>query len=152
MINGPRVRFQAEVAGEFSLQGSPFCTDSCLYPCHPPMLPQPQVNDPGRLAKMRRFPEITGEDNLTLFSYSGGVKSPEWRWQRRRADLRHFEIFRHGPIIMYTRLPTGGTYYPICTFPTNGERLIGISDAFSAFVYGYPSSCPRAQCLSLIHI
>ena len=31
-------------------------------------------------------------------------------------------------------------------FPTNSERLIGISDAFSAFVYGYPSSCPRAYC------
>ena len=31
-------------------------------------------------------------------------------------------------------------------FPTNSERLIGVSDAFSAFVYGYPSSCPRAQC------
>ena len=31
-------------------------------------------------------------------------------------------------------------------FPTNNERLIGISDAFSAFVYGYPSSCPRARC------
>ena len=36
--------------------------------------------------------------------------------------------------------------YPICMFPTNSERLIGISDAFSAFVYEYPSSCPRAQC------
>ena len=31
-------------------------------------------------------------------------------------------------------------------FPTNSERLIGISDAFSAFVYGYPSSCPCANC------
>ena len=31
-------------------------------------------------------------------------------------------------------------------FPTNSERLIGISDAVSAFVYGYPSSCPRAHC------
>ena len=31
-------------------------------------------------------------------------------------------------------------------FPTNSERVIGISDAFSAFVYGYPSSCPRAHC------
>ena len=31
-------------------------------------------------------------------------------------------------------------------FPTNSECLIGISDAFSAFVYVYPSSCPRAQC------
>ena len=31
-------------------------------------------------------------------------------------------------------------------FPTNSERLIGISDAFSAFVYGYPSSCPLAHC------
>ena len=31
-------------------------------------------------------------------------------------------------------------------FPTNSERLISISDAFSAFVYGYPSSCPRAHC------
>ena len=94
----------------------------------------------------RRFPEITGEDNLTVFSYSGRVKSPEWRWQRRRADLRHFEIFRHGPITIYTRLPAGGTYYPICTFPASSERLIGISDAFSAFVYGYPSSCPCAHC------
>ena len=78
----------------------------------------------------RRFPEITGEDNLTVFSYSGRVKSREWKWQRRRADLRHFEIFRHGPIIIYTRLPAGGTYYPI---PMNSECPIGISDAFSAF-------------------
>ena len=93
-----------------------------------------------------RFPEITGKDNLTVFSYSGRVKSPEWRRQLRRADLRQFQIFRHGPIIVYTRLPAGGTYYPICMFPTNSERLIGISDAFSAFVYGYPSSCPRAHC------
>ena len=61
------------------------------------------------------------------------MKSPEWRWQRRRADLRHFEIFRHGPIIIYTRLPAGGTYYPICMFPASSECLIGISDAFSAF-------------------
>ena len=61
------------------------------------------------------------------------MKSPEWRWQRRRADLRHFEIFRHGPIIIYTRLPAGGTSYPICTFPASCECLIGISDAFSAF-------------------
>ena len=30
-------------------------------------------------------------------------------------------------------------------FPTNSECLISISDAFSAFVYGYLSSCPRAQ-------
>ena len=81
----------------------------------------------------RRFPEITGKDNLTVFSYSGRVKSPERRWQRRRADLRHFEIFRHGPIIIYTRLPAGGTYYPICTFPASSECLIGIFDAFSAF-------------------
>ena len=94
----------------------------------------------------RRFPEITGKDNLTVFSYSGRVKSPEWRWQRRRADLRHSEVFRHGPIIIYTRLPAGRAYYPICMFPTNSERLIGISDEFYAFVYGYPSSCPCAQC------
>ena len=94
----------------------------------------------------RRFPEITGKDNLTVFSYSGRVKSPEWRRQLRRADLRQFQIFRHGPIIIYARLPAGGTCYPICMFPTNGECLIGISDAFSAFVYGYPSSCPRAHC------
>ena len=49
-------------------------------------------------------------------------------------------------MIIYTRLPAGGTYYPICMFPTNSERLIGISDAFSAFVYGYPSFCTRAHC------
>ena len=94
----------------------------------------------------RRFPEITGEDNLTVFYYSGRVKSPELRWHRRRADLRHFEIFRNGPIIIYTRLPAGGTYYPICTFPASTDCLIGISDAFSVFVYGYPSPCPRAHC------
>ena len=95
----------------------------------------------------RRFPEITGEYNLTVFSYSGRVKSPEWRWQRRRADLRHFEIFRHGPIILYTRLPAGGTYYPICTFLASSECLIDISDALSAFCLRvYPSSCPRAHC------
>ena len=72
---------------------------------------------------------------MTVFSYSGRVKSPELRWHRRRADLRHFEIFRNGPIIIYTRLPAGGTYYPICicTIPTSSECLIGISDAFSAF-------------------
>ena len=81
----------------------------------------------------RRFPEITGEDNLAVFSYSGRVKSPEWRWQQKRADLRHFEIFRHRPIIIYTRLPAGVTYYPICTFPASSDCLIGISDAFFAF-------------------
>ena len=70
---------------------------------------------------------------MTVFSYSGRVKSPEWRWQWRRADLRHFEDFRLGPIIIYTRLPAGGTCYPICMFPTSSECLIGISDAFSAF-------------------
>ena len=85
---------------------------------------------------------------MTVFSYSGIVKSPEWRRQLRRADLRQFLIFRHGPIIIYIRLPAGGTYYAICMFPTNSERLIGVSDAFSAFVYGYPSSCPRAHCTS----
>ena len=83
----------------------------------------------------RRFPEITGEDNLTVFSYTERVKSPEWRWQRRRADLRHFEIFRHGPIIIYTRLPAGGTYYPICTFPASSECLTGISDAFFCLLF-----------------
>ena len=67
-----------------------------------------------------------------MFSYSGRVKSPEWRWQRRRADLRHFDIFRHGPVIIYNRLPAGGNRYPICTFPASGD--------------GYPSSSPRAHC------
>ena len=81
-----------------------------------------------------------------MHSYSGRVKSPEWRQQQRRADLRQFQIFRHGPIIIYTRLPAGGTYYLICMFPTNSERLISVADAFSAFVYGDPSSCPRAHC------
>ena len=93
----------------------------------------------------KRFPEITGEDNLTVFSYSGRVKSPEWRWQRRRADLRHFEIFRHGPITIYTRLPAGGTYYPICTFPVSNECLIGIFDAFSAFCLRVSVIFPRCS-------
>ena len=82
---------------------------------------------------------------MTVFSYSGRVKSPEWRWQRRRADLRHFEIFRHGPIIIYTRLPAVGTYYPICTFPASSECLIGISDAFSAFCLGVSVILPTCS-------
>ena len=53
--------------------------------------------------------------------------------EQRRADLRHFEILRQGPIIIYPRPPAGGTCYPICTFPASSECLIGISDAFSAF-------------------
>ena len=93
----------------------------------------------------RQFPEITGEDNLTVFSYSGRVKSPEWRWQRRRADLRHFEIFRHGPVVIYTSLPAGGTCYPICTFPASRECLIGISDAFSAFCLRVPIIFPMCS-------
>ena len=72
---------------------------------------------------------------MTVFSYSGRVKSLEWRQQRRRTDLRDFEIFRHRPIIIYTRLPAGGTYYPICTFPASSECLIGISDTFSTFLF-----------------
>ena len=91
----------------------------------------------------RRFPEITGEDNLTVFSYSGRVESPEWRWQRWRADLQHFEIFRHGPFIIYTRLPAEGNYYPICTFPASSECLISISDALSVFCLRV---FPRAHC------
>ena len=124
----------------FSFQ-RPARPGKCHWTRRPPTKP-PNLTS----AENRRFPEITGEDNLTVFSSSGGVKSPEWRWQRRRADLRHFEIFRHGPIIIYTRLPAGGTYCPICTFPASSECLISISDAFSAFVYGYPSSSPRAHC------
>ena len=66
--------------------------------------------------------------------------------QQRTAHLRQFQIFRHGPIVIYTKLPAEVIYYPICTSPTNSECLIGISDAFSAFVYGQPSSSPRAHC------
>ena len=44
----------------------------------------------GRKLVNRRFPEITGKNNLTVFSYSGRVKSPEWRRHLRRADLRQF--------------------------------------------------------------
>ena len=68
-----------------------------------------------------------------------GVAGPilvqhEGRWrQRRRADLRQFWIFRRRPVIVCTRLPAEGTYYPICMFHTNSESLIGISDAFFAF-------------------
>ena len=105
-----------------------------------------------RLFWNRRFPEVTGEDNLTGFSYSGRVKSPEWRWQRRRADLWHFEIFRHGPIIIYTRLPAGGTYYPICTFPMSGVWSAFLM-LFLPFVYKYPSSCPpiyTGPCLKVL--
>ena len=90
-----------------------------------------------------------------MFSYPGTVKSPEWRWQWRKANLWHFEIFRHGPIIIYTRLPAGGIYYPI---PTNSECLTGISDAFSAFclrvsiIFPTCSLYPQQKCAySLLH-
>ena len=52
-------------------------------------LSSPGISE-NRLLLNRRFSEIPGEDNLTVFSYSGRVKSPEWRRQRRRADLRQF--------------------------------------------------------------
>ena len=68
---------------------------------------------------------------MTEFSYSGRVKSPEWRWQRRRADLRLFEIFRYGPIIIYTRL--GEPTIRSARFRASSECLKGISGAFSAF-------------------
>ena len=38
---------------------------------------------------------------MTVFSDSGSVKSLEMRQQQRRANLQHFYIFRHGPIIIY---------------------------------------------------
>ena len=52
-----------------------------------PLCP-PTINARGQYSSNRRFPKITGEDNLTVFSYSGRVKSPEWRRQRGRADLQ----------------------------------------------------------------
>ena len=60
---------------------------SMLFVLFPP-LPNTQLFD--IVTVNRRFPEITGKDNLTPFSYSGRVKSPEWRRQLRRADLRQF--------------------------------------------------------------
>ena len=44
-----------------------------------------------------------------------------------------WDLQAYGPIIVYTRLPAGVTYYTICTFPASSECFIGISDAFSAF-------------------
>ena len=110
-----------------------FFLTACAQIAHTALPSRPKMTHNDSFFLNKRFPEITGEDNLTVFSYSGRVKSPEWRWQRRRADLRHFEILRHGPIIINTRLPDEGTYYPISTFPASSECLIGISDAFSAF-------------------
>ena len=55
------------------------------------------------------------------------------------------QIFRHRPIIIYTRLPAGGTYYPICTFPASRECLISISDAFSAFCLRVSFILPRCS-------
>ena len=86
---------------------------------------------------------------MTVFSYPGRVKSPEWRRQLRRADLQQFQIFGHGPVIIYTRLPARGIYYPICMFPTNSERLIGISDVSVtdlAHVLGVPPTKALLLC------
>ena len=98
--------------------------------------------------KNRRFPEITDDDNLTMFSSSGRVKSPEWRWQQRRAEkswsatLWDLQAWTYCNI--YTRLPAGGTYYLICTFPASTWSAFLMP--FLPFVYGYPSSCPHAPC------
>ena len=72
----------------------------------------------------RRFPEITGEDNLTVFSYSGRVKFPEWRQQWRRADLWQFEE----PTIRSACSPQTVSAWSTFLMP------------FLPFVYGYPSS------------
>ena len=45
---------------------------------------------PPNSARIDDFRKITDKDNLTVVSYSGRVKSPEWRRQLRRADLRQF--------------------------------------------------------------
>ena len=141
-LTTPRNARARILMSELQFSWSAVCTDQTrqIIFSHQHFILEPQFRHHNR-----RFPKITGEDNLTVFSYSGRVKSPEWRWEGRRADQRHFEIFRHGPIIIYTRLPAGGTYCPICTFPAISECLIGISDAFSAFCLR-PSSSPRARC------
>ena len=54
-------------------------------------------------------------------------------------------IFRHEPIIIYSSLPAGGTYYPIRMSSTNSEWLIGISDTFSAF-------CLRVSVIFLMYL
>ena len=43
----------------------------------------------------RRFLEITGKDNLTVFSYPGRVKSPEWRRQLRRATVLDLQVWTY---------------------------------------------------------
>ena len=79
----------------------------------------------------RRFPEITGEDNLTVFL----LWESEVPWMEVAAEKsRSAEIFRHGPLIIYTRLPAGGTYYLICMFPASSEYLISICVAFCLWV------------------
>ena len=68
----------------------------------------------------RRFPEITGKDNLTVFSYSGRVP-----WMKAAAEKSRSGTvldLHNGPIIIYARLPAGETYYTICMFPTNSEH------------------------------
>ena len=64
----------------------------------------------------------------------------------RSVTVLDLQAWTYYYIIIYTTLPAGRTYYPICRSPMNSVRLIGISDGFSAFVYGYSSSCPRAHC------
>ena len=62
-----------------------------------------------------------------MFSYSGRVKFPEWRRQWRRADVRKFEILKHGPIIIYARLPAGGT---CCLRSACSPRTVSAWSAF----------------------
>ena len=92
----------------------------------------------------RQFPEITGKDNLTVFSYSRRVKSPEGRQQQRRADLRQFEIFRPGPVTIYTRLYQLGE--PAIRSALSPQTVSVWLAFLMPFVYRYPSSSPRAHC------
>ena len=74
------------------------------------------------------------------------MKSPEWRWQRRRADLRHFEIFRHGPIIIILDYQLGEPTIRSVRSPQAVSVWSAFLIPFLPFVYGCPSSSPRAHC------
>ena len=57
-----------------------------------------------------------------------------------------FYIFRHGPIIIYTRLPAGeSTIWSACS-PRTVSAWLAFLMPFLPFGYGYRSSSPRAHC------
>ena len=94
----------------------------------------------------RRFPKITGEDNLTMFSHSWRVKSTEWRRQRRRALCDSFRYSGMDLLLFILDYQLGEPNIQCACSPRTVSAWSAFLMPSLPFVYGYSSSCPRAHC------